>query len=256
MTFSLNFRSTVVALTIGVAAFLAAPAEAAPTRPIIAFVPIGSNPPVPAGLKVACMPGPNILTMSKTCPVVKYLGYTTWAYSFIDNRVSMALVTYDSQNNVVGNITKDGARYVWEAKVNPGEKTVTFSGQSNQTVSATYDELFTPSPLVVAVAANSNPPVPAGLKVTCMPSGTTLSPSPTCPVVKYKGITTWAYSFIDNRVSMAFVSYDAQNNVVRNVTMDGARYVWQITTDSGAGTVTATGQANQSVTAPFSQFGP
>ena len=254
MAFSLNFRSTVVAVTIGVAAFLAAPAEAAPMRPVIVFVPIGSNPPVPAGLKVACMQGPNILTMSKTCPVVKYLGNTTWAYSFIDNRVSMALVTYDAQNNVVNNITKDGARYIWQEIVNPGDQTVNFQGQANQSVSATYDELFTPSPLIVAVAANSHPPVPAGLKVTCMNSGTSLNPSPTCPVVKYKGITTWAYSFIDNRVSMAFVSYDAQGNVVRNVTMDGARYVWQITASSG--TVTATGQSDQSVSAPYSQFGP
>ena len=72
--------------------------------------------------------------------------------------------------------------------------------------------------------------------------------------MKYKGFTTWAYSFIDNRVSMAFVSYDAQGNVVRNVTMDGARYVWQIT--AGAGTVTATGQSDRSVSAPYSQFGP
>lgn len=72
--------------------------------------------------------------------------------------------------------------------------------------------------------------------------------------MKYKGFTTWAYSFIDNRVSMAFVSYDAQGNVVRNVTMNGARYVWQIT--ANAGSVTATGQSDQSVSAPYSQFGP
>ena len=89
-----------------------------------------------------------------------------------------------------------------------------------------------------------------------MANGTNLNGNPTCPVVQYMGITTWAYSFIDNRVSMALVSYDAHNNVVRNVTLDGARYVWQITVDPTAKTVTATGQSNQTVTAPWADVGP
>ena len=255
MTFSLNFRSSVIALAIGLAALSSAPAEAAPKRAVVAYVPINSNPPIPAGLKIACMKGPNDLTMSKTCPVVKYMGNTTWAYSFIDNRVSMALVTYDAQNNVVSNITKDGARYVWQAVSSLPDKTVMFSGQSNQTVTVTWAEL-TPPPQVVTVASNSNPPVPAGLKVTCMVNGTSLNPSPTCPVVKYMGITTWAYSFIDNRVSLALVSYDTHNNVVRNVTMNGTRYVWQIAVDRAAGTATFTGQSNTTVSASFVDLGP
>ncbi len=246
--------AAVASLMVGVAILVAAPVAAAPRLPVIAYVPINSNPPVPAGLKVACMPGPNVLNLSKTCPVVKYNGLTTWAYSFIDNRVSLALVTYDSHNNVVGNITKDGARYVWEAIVDRGQQRVVFNGQSNQSVSASFAELN--PPVVTAVPSNSNPPVPAGLKVTCMVNGTSLNPSPTCPVVTYQGITTWAYSFIDNRVAMAFVSYDAKNKMVRNVAMNGARYVWQIAVDPTAGTVTATGQSNQSVTAPIGQFGP
>ena len=255
MTFSTNFHSTAIVLAVGIAALLCAPAHAAPTRPRVAYLPIDSHPPVPAGLKVACMPGPNVLTMSKTCPVVQYRGNSTWPYSFIDNRVSMALVTYDAQNNVVANVTKDGARYAWEGKVNPGEKTITFYGQSNQSISASYDDI-TPGPQAVSVPANSNPPVPAGLKVTCMNNGTSLNPSPTCPVVQFKGVTTWAYSFIDNRVSLALVSYDANNTVIRNVTMNGTRYVWQIAVNPSSSEVTFTGQSNTTVTAPFSQLGP
>ncbi len=245
--------SMTAACTIALGATTAAVAPAA-EKPHITFVRANSNPPVPAGLKVACMTSPTKLTPSLTCPVVKFYGATTWAYSFIDNRVSMALVTYDANNNVVGNITKDGARYVWNVTPD-GPASIAFFGQSNQKVNATWAEL-TPPPTVVAVPANSNPPVPAGLKVTCMVNGSSLNSSPTCPVVKYMGITTWAYSFIDNRVSMAFVSYGPGNKVVRNVTMNGARYVWQMTSDTAAKTVTATGQSNQSVTAPWSQFGP
>ena len=255
MTFSLNFRFTVISLAIGLAAFASAPAEAASTNADVIYVPANSNPPVPAGLKVTCLEGPTVLTPSKTCPVVKYMGNTTWAYSFIDNRVSMALVTYDAGNNVVGNITKDGARYVWEAISSLPDQTVMFSGQSSQSITVNWSELI-PPPQVVTVASNSNPPVPAGLKVTCMVNGTSLNPSPTCPVVKYKGITTWAYSFIDNRVSLALVSYDSHNNVIRNVTMNGTRYVWQIAINPAAGTATFTGQSNTTVSAPFVDLGP
>ena len=122
---------------------LVAPAAAQVKKDVaqIAYVPANSNPPVPAGLKVTCMQGPDVLTESKTCPVVKYQGITTWAYSFIDNRVSMALVSYDAQNKVVGNVTKNGARYVWNITSSTYNKTVTFEGQAKQRVDATWAEL-------------------------------------------------------------------------------------------------------------------
>jgi len=114
----------------------------------------------------------------------------------------------------------------------------------------------TEEPRIVNVSVDSHPPLPDGLKVTCMANGTTLQSGPTCPVIEYRGITTWAYSFVDNRVSLAFVSYDANGKVLRNVTYDGARYVWEITSDAATETVSATGQGNQSVTVPWSQLGP
>jgi hypothetical protein len=131
---------------LAVAAFgllLVAPAVAQvkPARAEIAYVPANSNPPVPAGLKVTCLTGPNVLTPSKTCPVVKYQGITTWAYSFIDNRVSMALVSYDAQNKVVGNVTKDGARYVWNMISSVPNKNVLIEGQSNQNFTVNWADL-------------------------------------------------------------------------------------------------------------------
>jgi tetratricopeptide (TPR) repeat protein len=113
-----------------------------------------------------------------------------------------------------------------------------------------------PALQIVNVPANSSPPVPAGLKVTCMPDAKSLTPLKTCPVIKYRGITTWVYSFVDNRVSFALVSYDAKHKIVRNVTKDGARYVWQITSDPSAETVTLSGQTNRSVTATWHDVGP
>ena len=253
----MTVRTMAILLAVTATALLGGTSAApAPTQPkaSIEYVPANSNPPIPAGLKVTCLQGPNTLTSSTTCPVVRYMGNTTWAYSFIDNRVALALVTYDAQNNVVGNLTENGARYVWNATSSLPNKTVIFFGQANQYVTVPWSALV-PPPQVVSVPANSNPPVPSGLKVTCMQNGTSLQPSTTCPVVKYQGLTTWAYSFIDNRVALAFVTYDSNNAVVRNVTANGTRYVWQMTSDPTKQTITATGQSNASVSAPWTQFG-
>lgn len=122
------------------AGLLAAPAAAAP--PQIEYVPSNSHPPLPAGLKMTCMKSPNQLVPSATCPVVQIDGYTVWAYSFIDNRVSLALVTYDAKRNVVGNITKDGTRYIWEVIPDRNNSDgFAFYGQSNAQVTATAAEL-------------------------------------------------------------------------------------------------------------------
>lgn len=136
-----RLRGLLAVAAIGL--LLVAPAAAQVKKDVakIAYVPANSNPPVPAGLKVTCVKGPDAATPSKTCPVVKYQGITTWAYSFIDNRVSMALVSYDAQNKVVGNVTKDGARYVWNITSSTKNKTVTFEGQAKQRVDATWAEL-------------------------------------------------------------------------------------------------------------------
>jgi hypothetical protein len=112
----------------------------------------------------------------------------------------------------------------------------------------------TTNPVVVAVPAGSSPPVPAGLKVTCMDGANVFTSNGTCPVVKYKGLTTWAFSFVDNRMSFALVTYDANNNVVRNSTVDGSRYVWQITVDEASRSATVWGQATTKVTAAWAQF--
>jgi hypothetical protein len=246
---------TVCSACFAFIAFLGfAPAAAAET-PQIAAVPSASHPPIPNGLKVTCLANPNGTAPSPTCPVVKYQGITTWAYSYIDNRYSMALVGYDETNHVVSNEEKPGARYVVSATVNNANQTVTFLGQASKTVNASWAELGAKA-VIATVPANTPPPVPQGLKVACMTNGNSLTPSPTCPVVKYMGYTTWAYSYIDNRVSLAFVTYGPNNAVVRNVEMKGTRYVWKMVSDPVKMTVTASGQSNTAVTAPWAQFGP
>jgi hypothetical protein len=130
--------AAIAALTVTVAA---QPAVAQSKYAIVQYVPASTAPPVPAGLKVDCLKSPDSGAMSATCPVVKYQGITTWAYSYIDNRVSMALVSYDGSNNVIANVEKPGARYVFEALSSLHTQTVMFVGQARQYFTVPWSQL-------------------------------------------------------------------------------------------------------------------
>jgi hypothetical protein len=252
-----TFRSLLAAAGAAGALLGAGSAVQAQTTPQIVTVPATSNPPVPAGLKVTCTPNPNTGAPSPTCPVIQYGGFTTWAYSFQDNRVSYGIVTYDAQGNVVRNLTRDGARYVYKITSDPTARTLSIWGQSDAKVDIAWTDLPqppAPGPQIVTVPAGGNPPLPDGLKVTCTPNPNTGAPSPTCPVIQYNGVTTWAYSFMDNRVSYGIVSYDAQGAVLQNLTRDGARYVYKITSDPVARTVSIWGQGDAKVDIAWAQL--
>jgi hypothetical protein len=112
-------------------------------------------------------------------------------------------------------------------------------------------------PTVEFIAANSHPAVPPGLQLMCMPvSGNGAPNSETCPVVKYHGVSTWAFSYADNRDSLALVTYDADNKIVRNVEKPGARYLFNASVSYPNQTVTFIGQAEKFVTVPWSDIGP
>jgi hypothetical protein len=99
------------------------------------------------------------------------------------------------------------------------------------------------------------PTIPAGMTVTCVINAVSGAESTSCPVIKYQGITTWALSFLDNRYSMGIVSYDSAGRIVNTVVKDGARYVYKITSDTAAQTVTIWGQSDRKIVLPWSAFG-
>ena len=74
------------------------------------------------------------------------------------------------------------------------------------------------------------------------------------PIVKYKGMTTWAYSYIDNRVSLALVTYDGSGKIVRNVEQPGLRYVWNMTSGLKNQAIDIFGQSNAHVQLPWANF--
>jgi hypothetical protein len=103
-----------------------------------------SKPPgaIPAGMKVTCLAGPNVLTPpTGGCPVLTIGSFILWPFSYIDNRVSFGMVMYDPQGKAVATVEKKGARYIYKITINVPQNSVTFSGQADQSVTMTLDEI-------------------------------------------------------------------------------------------------------------------
>ena len=123
-----------------------AQAQTPPNTAVIEFIPQGDHPPIPQNLQLVCMPtSGGGAPKSGTCPVVKYQGISTWAYSFTDNRNSLALVSYDADNKVVRNVEKGGARYLFDAITSLQSQPVTFIGQAQKFVTVPWSELGAPA---------------------------------------------------------------------------------------------------------------
>ena len=129
--------------------------------PSVVSVPPGSHPAIPTGLKAACLKDPGKLDPCTAYPVLKYKGYTYWAYSYIDNRVAMNITAYDSSGKVAKQWAKSGARYLYKITVDDKAKTVTFWGQSNANIVVSWKELdVTLYPMVTMVPLEVTPPFP------------------------------------------------------------------------------------------------
>jgi hypothetical protein len=101
------------------------------------------NGPIPDGMKVTALEGPNTLQSAKACPTLAVGGFTLWPMSYIDNRVSFGIVMYDMKWRIVHQVEKPGARYVYKITLNGSGSTgtVTFSGQADQSVTMSLDEV-------------------------------------------------------------------------------------------------------------------
>jgi hypothetical protein len=111
--------------------------------PLVQFVDASSNPMIPAelNLKVTCLTGPDTLESSPTCPVIKWGGYTYWAYSDGSNASSMTVIAYDAAGNALMEWERLGARYVWQITVDDVARTITVWGQASNTIAFSCDEL-------------------------------------------------------------------------------------------------------------------
>ena len=123
-------------ITLTVSDFAFTPLAGTPT---VSQVGVRSAPPVPSGMTVFCMAGPD--SYDKTsCPVITHNGVAFWPFSYADNRSSIGLVGY-YKNSQVGQQEITGVRYIWKVTVDAASKTVTFWGQAGATVQIPWSQL-------------------------------------------------------------------------------------------------------------------
>jgi hypothetical protein len=99
--------------------------------------------PLPDGLKVTALQGPNTLNSAPTSPALAIGSFTMWPLSYIDNRVSFGMAMYDPKGNVVRVEEKRGARYIYKITIDGSgdSATVSFWGQGDQKVTMTLPDL-------------------------------------------------------------------------------------------------------------------
>ena len=110
-------------------------------------VPENLCPAIPNGLKLTALQDPNKLISKVNYPILKVeniSGFKTiqyWPFSYIDNRVGMAIFAFDGRGNVIKRWDKEGARYVWKIEEDLGTNDIVFIGQAEQKIVMKWSEL-------------------------------------------------------------------------------------------------------------------
>ena len=105
-------------------------------------------------------------------------------------------------------------------------------------------------PVIKRVPYNAYPQLPAGLSPTSLVDAGSLLQNATIPIISYKGIDFWPFSYIDNRVSFALVGFK-NGQVVKQTEYPGARYAVDIVNDVPSKSVYILGQAAKGVAVPW-----
>lgn len=109
--------------------------------PVIHVVPTNSNPPLPAGMKMTILQGPDTLQSAPDCQVLSWGSYTYWVATYDDNRYSMCFLAYDQTGKLVGQLEKQGARYMYRMTLDQTNQSVTCAGQANRSVTVSLADL-------------------------------------------------------------------------------------------------------------------
>ncbi|MEW9700482.1 Ig-like domain repeat protein [Paenibacillus sp. SI8] len=129
---------------------------------------------------------------------------------------------------------------------------------NGSTVIQSPQTLIPQAPEVISVVS---PPgsIPSGYKLVCMVNANELSSAPACPVLKWGEYTFWGYSDTNNMGDFNIVQYDGKGSIVNQIAdgqshASGVRYLYKITLDTDAQTVTFWGQSDYHKTLSWSNL--
>lgn len=216
-------------------------------EPVIASVSRAQAPVPPEDLVYGTMVGPDVMQLAQRSPVLRFAGCTYWAFSFRDDRESLGIVAYTAAGVQRQRWTREGARHLWDITVDAVTRTVTFHGQRRGAtrepgaVTMTWDALVPLQPIVSRRSREQLPPLPPELEYGARTDAHARELSPACPVLRFGEHTYWPCSFRDNRLATGIIACDATGRPVGRWDCDGARHIWQITSDPVMQTVTLHG---------------
>jgi hypothetical protein len=227
--------------------------------PSVVQIPVSKAPTPPSGMKLACMTGPYSPTpdgVATSCPVLIDNGVSFWPFAYIDNRVSVGWVGYNPAKEPVSSLELPGTRYAWKITVNPKDKTASLWGQSTPSRLSSISIAWNQVPVIVQTDVTKVPSVPTGLQLYCStgPNSPTVPVSKTCPVVMYRGLAYWPFSYRDNRYSLALIAFTSAGKVYSQREVQGTRYAWNATIDRAKSTVVVSGQSGVEVSLPWSEL--
>ena len=99
-------------------------------------------------------------------------------------------------------------------------------------------------PVVQSVPVNGHPPIPGGMKMDAFFSGSNLNVAPNTSVLRWGTHTYWVADYVDNRLAMCVLAYDENNQLVKQIPKNGARYMWRMVYDPANQNVICTGQSD------------
>lgn len=227
---------------------LPTPAAFSVRAPIIASVLRDQLPPMPADCECSSMKGPDTLVPAARTPVLRFAGCTYYALGFRDGREAMAIVAYNANGVQRQCWVREGARNLWDITVDEVTRTVTFHGQRRSatrepgTLTMGWDELVPLQPIVSRRARDQVPFLPRELVYGARPGPDAPDDSPACPVLRFGAHTYWPFNFRSDRLATGIVACDAYGRITGRWDCDGARHIWQVTSDPVMQTVTFHGQ--------------
>ncbi|KAJ7810607.1 hypothetical protein B0H14DRAFT_2862941 [Mycena olivaceomarginata] len=181
-------------------------------------------------------------------PVLVIAGYSYWAFSWTDNRVGLAILAYDPNNNLVGRWDMTEARYLFSIVYNSATGSVVFTGQVGNTITIPIIQLLEPIVFMSTENAATQPAAPSGLDYV-----TFFGDNTQYPVLIVGTYTYWPLSYVDNRESLNLVGYDQNKNLISQVELPGTRYIETVIYDPDAGVIRLIGQSPTIVTASIAQ---
>jgi HSP20 family molecular chaperone IbpA len=206
----------------------------------IKYEPINSGP-IPPGLGL----------MSDYSGYLQYGAIKASAYCYTDNRVSVAIVVYNKNDEIITILEYTGNRYPKEMHLDADRQTLVISGQLYPTVIPLLDlaHLAFPPAIKKESPSSVSPLIPAGLKLDY--SGLEKIPS-----LHYGVIKARVFSYVDGRSSFAVVVYNENDEIITILEYPGDKAVKELDIDADKQSFVISGQSGTETVISLSEIRP